>query len=141
MISLRSDLLTGVKSFAKTAKIASKRDMRVRGAVILLAGVMAGCSCNNTQSLKEHTADATAAAKRDAGAIAGGIVEGLERKGPLDINSATARQLEGLPGITPPLAHAIVEGRPYEDTRDLTRKHVLPKAQYDRIKAQIEVRK
>jgi len=115
--------------------------MRIPGAVILLAGVLTGCSCNNTESLKEHTANATAAAKRDAGAIAGGIVEGLERKGPLDINSASPKQLEALPGVTPPLALAIVDGRPYAEPADLTRKRVLTKPQYNRIKAQIEVRK
>ena len=107
----------------------------------MLAGVMMSCSCNNIQSLKEHTADATAAAKRDADAIAGGIVEGLERKGPLDINGAATKQLEALPGITPPLARAIVDGRPYTDPADLTRKHILTKPQYNRMKAQIEVRK
>jgi DNA uptake protein ComE-like DNA-binding protein len=115
--------------------------MRTRWTTLLLACVLTGCSCNNTQSLKEHTADVTAAAKRDAGAIAGGIVEGLERKGPLDINSATSKQLETLPGITPPLAHAIVDGRPYADPKDLTRKHILTKPQLERIRAQIEVRK
>jgi DNA uptake protein ComE-like DNA-binding protein len=104
--------------------------------VICLAG-LTGCFSNNTDSLKEHTADATAAAKRDAGAIASGIVEGLQRKGPLDINSASPRQLEALPGMTPGLAHAVVASRPYADASDLYKKHVLSKPQFNRIRAQI----
>ena len=55
---------------------------------------------HNTRSLEQDTADATAAAKRDAGAIARGIAEGLARKGPTDINTASARDLEKLPDVT-----------------------------------------
>jgi len=114
--------------------------MNMKCALVLLAAsgiLFSGCSHNNTDSLKEHTADVTAAAKRDAGAIASGIVEGLQRKGPLNINSASTRQLTALPGITPPLARAIIEGRPYEDSAQLYKKHILTKAQYNRIRAQV----
>lgn len=112
--------------------------MKVNVFFLLLACVaITGCSCNNTDSLREHTADATAAAKRDAGAIASGIVEGLQRKGPLDINSATEKQLESLPGVTERLADAIVAGRPYEDSSQLYKKHIVTHEEYDRIKAQI----
>ena len=61
---------------------------------------LAGCSPNNTESLQRHTADATAAAKRSAGAIARGVAEGLVRKGPLDINAASAAELQRLPGVS-----------------------------------------
>ena len=101
---------------------------------------LAGCSPNNTDSLQRHTADATAAAKRDAGAIARGVAEGLARKGPLDINSASATQLQTLPGVTPELAGKIVEHRPYTSTRDLVRKRVLSSGEYDRVKGQIVVK-
>lgn len=134
-------VLMNAKRLASMRDIASNPSMRIFVTVLLLAGLMTGCSCNNTQALKEHTADVTAAAKRDAGAIAGGIVEGLERKGPLDVNGASTKQLETLPGVTAPLARAIVDGRPYAEPADLTRKHILTKPQYNRIKAQIEVRK
>jgi DNA uptake protein ComE-like DNA-binding protein len=106
-------------------------------ALLLLLG---GCSPNNTESLERRTADATAAAKRDAGAIARGVAEGLKRKGPWDINAASATDLETLPGVTPELAGKIVEKRPYAATRDLVRKHVLSSAEYDRVKNQIFVK-
>jgi DNA uptake protein ComE-like DNA-binding protein len=114
-------------------------------AKILLAAAcilsLTGCfSPNNTDSLREHTADATAAAKRDAGAIASGIAEGLARKGPLDLNQATVKQLTALPGISNELANSIVEGRPYTSTTELVRKRILSKAAFSRIKAQIIVK-
>jgi DNA uptake protein ComE-like DNA-binding protein len=102
--------------------------------------LLSGCFSNNTDSLREHTADATAAAKRDAGAIAKGVVEGLTRKGPLDINQASAKQLATLPGVTPEKADAIVRNRPYASTQELVRKHVLSKPEFNRVKAQLMVK-
>jgi DNA uptake protein ComE-like DNA-binding protein len=103
--------------------------------------LLSGCfSPSNTDSLREHTADATAAAKRNAGAIARGVAEGLMRKGPLDINQATAKQLSTLPGVTSELANTIVQNRPYASTPELVRKRVLSKAEFNRVKAQIMVK-
>jgi DNA uptake protein ComE-like DNA-binding protein len=100
--------------------------------------LISGCfDSHNTRSLQEHTADATAAAKRSAGAIARGVVEGLTRKGPLDINHASARELEKLPGVTETKANAIIDGRPYENTSDLVHRQVLSRSQYDAIRSQI----
>ncbi len=107
----------------------------------LSLSVLAGCnSPTNTDKLKEHAADATAEVKRDAGAIASGIAEGLKRKGPIDINSCSASDLVALPGMTSTQAKAVIDGRPYADTDQLTRKHILPKAEYNRIRAQIIAR-
>ena len=103
---------------------------------MLLAGLL-GCSPSSTQSLQERTADATAAAKRNAGAIARGVAQGLARKGPLNINTAGEGDLEKLPGVTPEMAGAIVAKRPYGVTHDLVRKRVMTAAQYGRVKAQI----
>ena len=112
------------------------RRLVTSASLLLLTGCFAP---RDTTSLQQHTADATAAAKRNAAAVARGIAEGLTRKGPLDINKATSRQLTSLPGITPDLATAIVAGRPYKSTRDLVRKRVLSKDQFDRVKNQILV--
>lgn len=109
---------------------------RILSAAAMLV-VACGCSASNTQSLQEHTADATAAAKRDAGAIARGVAEGLARKGPVNINTASDGELAKLPGVTPQMAGAIVAKRPYATTKDLVRKRVMPAAEYDRVKGQI----
>lgn len=101
---------------------------------------LVGCSPSHTDSLQQHTADATAAAKRSAGAIAKGVVEGLLRKGPLDINSASASELQRLPGVNAEMAERIVKNRPYRSTRDLVRRKVMTKDEYDRVKNQIFVK-
>ncbi|HEV2711389.1 MAG TPA: helix-hairpin-helix domain-containing protein [Edaphobacter sp.] len=101
---------------------------------------LVGCSPNNTDSLQRHTADATAAAKRDAGAIVRGVAQGLTRKGPLNINDASAAQLQKLPGMTQELAGKIVEHRPYTSTRDLMRRRILSSAEFNRVKGQIIVK-
>ena len=64
-----------------------------------------------------------------AGAIARGVAEGLARKGPLDINAASATELQTLPGVTPELAGKIVEHRPYSSTRDVVRRGIVSSAQ------------
>ena len=104
---------------------------------VLLMVVVVGCSPSSTQNLQQRTADATATAKRDAGAIARGVAEGLKRKGPVNINSASEPDLEKLPGMTPRLANSVIAKRPYGATNDLVRKHVLTTPQYNRIKNQI----
>jgi DNA uptake protein ComE-like DNA-binding protein len=105
-----------------------------------LVVLLAGCSPSHTDSLERHTADATAAAKRSAGAIAKGVVEGLVRKGPLDINSASASELERLPGVNGDMAAKIVKNRPYKSTRDLVRRKIMTKDQYDQVKSRIFVK-
>lgn len=102
--------------------------------------LLAGCfDSNNTHSLQQHTADATAAAKRSAGAIARGVVEGLTRKGPVDINKASEKDLVQLASVTPAQAQAIIAGRPYDNTSQLVKRHVLTRTQYEKIRAQIGV--
>lgn len=112
---------------------------RSLAAIPVFTLLLSGCFSSNPDALKEHTADATAAAKRGAGQIAKGVFEGLTRKGPLDLNTASAQQLQKLPGITPPLAAAIVAGRPYGEPPDLVKRRILTRPQFNRIKAQITV--
>jgi competence protein ComEA len=113
--------------------------MRTLLILAVMAGALAGCSPSNTQSLQQHTADATAAAKRDAGAIARGVKEGLTRKGPVNVNTASDADLERLPGVTPHIAGAIIAKRPYSATKDLVRKHAMTASEYDQVKSQIVV--
>jgi len=102
-------------------------------AIALLCGLSACTTNQNPQELKEKTARATAELKVDAKAVAAGVREGWSRDKPLDINSATHEQLSSLPGVTDAEADGIIAGRPYDDTRQLVTRHILPKIKYDKI--------
>jgi len=110
---------------------------------ILLLAALAGCTQppQNSQELKEKTAQATAEVKRDAKAVAAGIREGWSRDKPLDLNTATKEQLLSLPGMTEAEADRVIAGRPYNDPNDLVKRHILPKAEYDKIADQVTARK
>jgi competence protein ComEA len=55
----------------------------------------------------------------------------------IDINSATAKELDALPGIGEARAKAIIKGRPYKGKDDLVSKKIIPQSTYDGIKDRI----
>ena len=56
---------------------------------------------------------------------------------PMDINSASEKELATLKGIGEARAKAIVKGRPYKGKDDLVKKKIVPQSVYDDIKDQI----
>ena len=75
-------------------------------------------------------ASAPAASKADAKAAAKLI----------NVNTATAAELDALPKIGEARSKAIIAGRPYKSVDDLLAKKVLPQDAFDAIKAKISVK-
>ena len=65
------------------------------------------------------------------------VLEASRHGDPININSATLKDLESLPGFGPARARKIVAGRPYASVEDLKVRKVVPLKTYDRIRNQI----
>ena len=59
--------------------------------------------------------------------------------GLVNVNTATAAELEALPGIGPVIARRIVEGRPYRSVEDLDRVKGIGKKRLEEIRALVAV--
>jgi len=55
----------------------------------------------------------------------------------VDINTASAEELDALPGIGKARGDAIIKGRPYKGKDDLLNRHILPANVYNGIKGKI----
>jgi len=69
-------------------------------------------------------------------------IEASEKgSGPVNLNTATSRQLQGLPGIGPALAEKIIAGRPYRSVDDLARVRGIGSKLFVKLRPLVTVKK
>ena len=100
-----------------------------------LSALLAGPVLARTTSFSTgHSVTTVADSKSDSTARA-------QPKGSLiDINSASADELDKLPGIGSARAKAIIDNRPYRAKSDLAQRKIVPQNVYDQIKDRIVAR-
>ena len=103
---------------------------------LLLVSLVASLSLTSSAVLAQSTTTTPAA---PAAPKAG---EALKKavKAPLDLNTATEQELEGLPGVGKPFAKKIVDGRPFKAPGDLVSKKILSQGAFDKIKHLVNVK-
>lgn len=103
-----------------------------------LASISACNTRDNPDEIRQRTAEATESMRRDAKAMAEGVKEGMSRdKRTININKASREELLTLPDISEREADRIIAERPYDNTEDLVRRHVVPREEYDKISDRI----
>ena len=96
-------------------------------AAALLIGASGAAFAQKQETPKPAAAPAAKAAPAPAPAAEA-------KKEPVDINTATEKDLATLPKIGEARAKAIIKGRPYNGKDDLINKKVIPQDAYDAIK-------
>jgi DNA uptake protein ComE-like DNA-binding protein len=116
--------------------------MKLSALVLLIPFVLAGCTAHerSPDEIRQQTAHATSTATRDAKAFVQGVVQGVKQQHTVNINRSSAEDLKSLPGIDDAAAHRIIEHRPYSDSYDLVKRHIISRQEYDRISGKIEAR-
>ncbi len=114
----------------------------MRRLIVFTVALIAFTGCTSQQrnpdEIRRETAKATSEAARDTKAVVKGVEQGLKEKSTVNINSASADDLKALPGIDGRTADRIIAARPYDDSTDLVKRHLITKAEYDRIADRIE---
>jgi DNA uptake protein ComE-like DNA-binding protein len=110
--------------------------------VLLVLFVLAGCTAHerSPDQIREQTAHATSTATRDAKAVVQGVVEGVKQERTININRASADDLKSLPGVDDATAQRIIAHRPYSDSSDLVKRHIVSSEEYDKISGKVEAR-
>lgn len=116
--------------------------MKYSALFLLISVLLAGCTAHDRSpdEIRQQTANATSTAARDAKAVVQGVVEGVKQQRTININRSSADDLKSLPGIDDAAAHRIIANRPYADSYDLVKRHIISRDEYNKIAGKIESR-
>jgi|SRR5689334_22907702 len=100
--------------------------------VLIAALALSGAADAQSKSSKGSTKAASKTAPASKPATASGDL--------IDINSASAAELDALPGIGQAYADRIIKNRPYRGKNELRDKKIIPGPTYEKIKDRIIAR-
>ena len=106
------------------------------GALLVLTPALIQSSDAQTPAPKAAPM-AAPAAKKDAAPAAKKDAAPAAKVELIDINRASAKDLDALPGIGEARSKAIIAGRPYKAKDELTKRKIIPQNVYDAIKDKI----
>jgi competence protein ComEA len=89
---------------------------------------------------RAQSASPATAAQPPSSTAPTGSPSASSRQDLIDINTASADDLQVLKGIGPARAAAIVKGRPYRGKDELHRKDIIPRSVYEDIKDRVVAR-
>lgn len=102
---------------------------------LLLGSILACTTRDNPDEIRRRAAEATESVRRDTKAVVEGVKEGMSPdKKTININKASRQDLLTLPDLTEHEADRIIAGRPYDDAHDLVARHLIPEAEYEKIR-------
>jgi competence protein ComEA len=126
----------------RRAALAARRRLTMKriAALLIAAAFAAGLLGAPPTGAQTTTAPPAKPAAKDAakeGKKAADEAKKAAKAEPVDINTASAEELQKIPGIGDAYSKKIIDGRPYVRKDDLVKKKVLPEAVYNKVKDQI----
>ena len=115
----------------------------VRSPLTLLLGASLSLSIactnkDNSDEIRQRTAETTETMRRDTKAVVEGVKEGMGHDNKaININKASREDLLTLPGLSEREADRIIAARPFNDAHDLVSRRVISASEYDRIRGRV----
>ncbi len=122
---------------AKTAGSATSDGAKATGRG---AKTVAGKTADGAEIGGRTVAGTTGKGVEKAGQGVEKVGDKVKSVGMLDLNTATEKELEALPGVGDAYAAKIIAGRPYKAKKELAQKGIIPDAAYEKIKNRVVAR-
>ena len=137
---MRSEPMSPSTRWQPAARFSLAWSVFALAGVLVSGSILTGCVVDHKQDsndLREKTAERTAELKQNAKSVAEGVRDGWNRdKKRADLNTASREELVSI-GLTRAQSDHVIEHRPYSSPRQLLTKHVLSEDEYKEIEPRV----